>query len=239
MDKLLDIVEKYPDKDIVMDLPEGVALDWRNVASCAAQLKNGELYIRMHKLVTILNVAKAKEYNLKFFYSEPVKTFYDMYALKKLGVSYVYVDAPLFFQMDEVKKVGIPLRLVPNRCYVAGTIPKADGLHGCWVRPEKLDLYEKYADIVEFHNISEKQELALYKVYIEDKAWPGSMNMIFHGFNLNMDNRLVYEGLDEARLNCGQKCETTKPYCHLCDKVKLFETVGREWANEEIKKQEE
>jgi len=81
--------------------------------------------------------------------------------------------------------------------------------------------------------------LALYKVYIEDKAWPGSMNMIFHGFNLNMDNRLVYEGLDEARLNCGQKCETTKPYCHLCDKVKLFETVGREWANEEIKKQEE
>ena len=182
-------------------------------------------------------LGKAKEYNLKFFFAEAVKTFYDLYALKKLGVSYVYVDAPLFFQMDEVKKVGIPLRLIPNKCYTSGYIPKVDGLHGCWIRPEKLYLYENYAEVLEFFNLGAKQEMALYRIYIENKAWPGDMNSIFHGFNLQMDNRLVYEGLDEMRLNCGQKCETTKPYCHMCDEVKRFEIIGREWANEVIKRQ--
>ena len=27
-------------------------------------------------------------------------------------------------------------------------------------------------------------------------------------------------------------------YCHMCDKVKRFETVGREWAEEALRRQE-
>ena len=69
MDKLLEIVEKFNNKDIVMDLPEGVALDWRYVDMCAKQLKDGEFYIRMHVLNTFTNIARAKEFNLKFFYA--------------------------------------------------------------------------------------------------------------------------------------------------------------------------
>ena len=115
-------------------------------------LKENDLYIRVHELNVFTTLNKIKEYNLKFFYAEPVKTFYDAQSLKKLGVSYIYVDAPLFFQMDDIKKLGIPLRLIPNRCYVKNTIPRENGLHGCWVRPEKLNLYEDYAAVVEFYN---------------------------------------------------------------------------------------
>lgn len=239
MDKLLEIVEKFNNKDIVMDLPEGVALDWRYVDMCAKQLKGGEFYIRMHVLNTFTNIARAKEFNLKFFYAYPVKTYYEAYSLKKLGVSYIYVDAPLFFQMDEVKKIGIPLRLIPNRCYIMGTIPRADGLHGCWVRPEKLEIYESYADVVEFFTLGARHEMALYKIYINDKQFIGDMNTLFSGLNLHMDNSLVYEGLDEIRLNCGQNCETTKPKCMMCHQVLKFEKIGREWANEALKRQEE
>lgn len=141
--------------------------------------------------------------------------------------------------MDEVKKIGIPLRLIPNRCYIAGTIPRINGLHGCWVRPEKLDIYEPYATIVEFYNISAKQEKTLYNIYIQDKEFTGEMNTLFSGFNTNMNNSLVYEGLDEMRLNCGQKCETTKHNCIMCERVQTFEKVGREWATEAVKRQEQ
>ena len=139
--------------------------------------------------------------------------------------------------MDEVKKVGIPLRLIPNRCY-SRDIPREDGLHGCWVRPEKLDLYEPYASVIEFYSDGPIQEMAFYRIYAKDKEWPGDMGTLYYGFNLHMDNRLVYEGLDEMRLNCGQKCETTKPYCLMCDKVRRFESLGREWANEAIRRQD-
>lgn len=239
MDKLLEIVEKFNNKDIVVDLPEGVALDWREVAMCAKQLKGGELYVRMHLLNTYTNIAQAKQHNIKFFYAQPVKTYYEAYGLKKLGVSYIYVDAPLFFQMDEVKKIGIPLRLIPNRCYIMGTIPRVDGLHGCWIRPEKLDIYEPYADVVEFFTLGARHEMALYKIYINDKQFIGDMNTLFSGLNLHMDNKLVYEGLDEIRLNCGQNCETTKPKCMMCHQVLKFERIGREWAEEALKRQEE
>ena len=39
MDKLLEIIEKFNNKDIVMDLPEGVTLDWRYVDMCAKHKK--------------------------------------------------------------------------------------------------------------------------------------------------------------------------------------------------------
>ena len=54
-----------------------------------------------------------------------------------------------------------------------------------------------------------------------------------------MDNEIVYEGLDEMRLNCGQKCETPRCSCHMCEKVLRFERVGRDWANGVVAKERE
>ena len=235
---LLELVEKYPNKDFVIDLPKGLTLDYRSIAMCASRLRRGTLYVRIHDLNPYLALAKCREHDLKFFWAGAAKNFYELRALKKLGVSYVYVEAPLFFEMDEVKKVGIPLRLIPNRCY-DDAIPRDNGLHGCWVRPEKLDLYEPYASVLEFYSDGPVQELAFHRIYTKDRAWPGDMGMLYYGFNLHMDNQFVYEGLDEMRLNCGQKCETNKPYCLMCDKVRRFEKIGREWAEEAVKRQEQ
>lgn len=87
----------FPEKDYVIDLPKGLVLDWSAMKMCESLLKEGyNLYIRVHELNMFTTIPKIKEHNLKFFYSEPVKTFYEMYSLKKLDVSYVYIDAPLF-----------------------------------------------------------------------------------------------------------------------------------------------
>ena len=241
LDQLVDLIEKFPTKSYVVDLPKGLVLDWPTMKMCESLLKeSAQFSIRLHELNVFTSLKKIKEYDLKFFYSEPVKTFYELNSLKKLGVCYVYVDAPLFFKMQKVKNAGIPLRLIPNRCYVEGTIPRDSGLHGCWIRPEKLEIYEPYASIVEFHCDNIKQEMALWKIYMVDKEWPGDMNSYLYGFNEHMDSRIVYEGLDEIRLNCGQSCEdpTAGRFCMLCGQVKHFEKLGREWAEEAIKRQE-
>ncbi len=206
---------------------------------CAKQLKGGKLSVRIQDINSFLNVNECQKHNLNFFWGKPVNNFYQLNALKNLGVSQIYIDAPLFFQMDELKKVGIPLRLTPNICYRPKTIPHRDGLHGTWVRPEKLDLYEPYVDVVEFYFETPQQELALFRIYKEDKKWPGDMNLLYYGFNLHMDNEIVYEGLDEMRLNCGQKCETPRCSCHMCDKVLRFERIGRDWANGVVAKERE
>ena len=41
MYELIEFIEKYPDKDFIMDLPQGLALDYREMDMCAKQLKNG------------------------------------------------------------------------------------------------------------------------------------------------------------------------------------------------------
>ena len=127
---------------------------------------------------------------------------------------------------------------MPNRAYIQGHIPQISGLHGTWVRPEKLDIYEPYFDVCEFENDGPTQERAFYRIYFEDKSWPNDMNSLIFGLNTNIDDRLVYEGLDEMRLNCRQVCETPKPYCQMCDKVLYFERAGRQWAKEYIAEHE-
>lgn len=240
IDKLLDLIQKYPNKDYIIDVPAQKPTDWKSISMCKAGLTEGhKIYIRAHDLNLFLTLHWFEKYDLPFFYSEPAKTYYDLYNLKKLGVAYAYVDAPLFFDLDNVKKVGIPLRIMPNRAYKQGDIPRLSGLHGTWVRPEKLNIYEPYFDVCEFENDGPTQERAFYRIYFEDKGWPNDMNTLIFGLNTNIDDRLVYEGLDEMRLNCKQVCETPKPYCQMCDKVLYFERAGRKWAEEQVKQEEE
>lgn len=235
IDKLLDYINNYPDKDFIIDVPKDTAIDWKSISACQAGLHEGcKIYMRLHDLDPLLVLRWVEKYNLPFFYAEPAKSYYELYNLKRLGVSYAYIDAPLFFDLDNVKKVGIPLRLIPNRAYIQGHIPQISGLHGTWVRPEKLNLYEPYFETCEFYNDGPTQERAFYRIYIEDKSWPNDMNSLIAGLNTNIDDRLVYEGLDEMRLNCKQVCETPKPYCQMCDKVLYFERAGRKWAEEQL-----
>ena len=38
MEYLLKSVEKYPDKDFIIDAPKGKPMDWKSIATCKAGL---------------------------------------------------------------------------------------------------------------------------------------------------------------------------------------------------------
>ena len=119
--------------------------------------------------------------------------------------------------MDEVKKLQVPIRLIPNICS-DGLLPRENGIFGQWVRPEDLSLYEDYVSVVEFNETDIQREQALYRIYHDDKAWPGEMKIIVKDFNYPCLNRLIPPTeLTEARLNCGQRCQEGGR-CRLCQR---------------------
>ena len=78
--------------------------------------------------------------------------------------------------------------------------------------------YAKYINVFEFYAPKElDKEAALYKIYAENKIWPGNLNLLIEYLNYDFDNRLLYdeENFADRRMNCQQKCLRGKS-CHYC-----------------------
>ena len=209
-----DLIEKYPTATIILEEDlAGEQFDWKEI-DLWNKLAQGRFIIC---LAAIYNAEQCKKYDVKFYVGYPVKTLYELNGLKNLGVCYVRLDAPLFFKMNVVKNAGVPIRLIPNLAYGDG-LPREDGMCGTWIRPEDLDLYDVYAEAVEFTDCNVDKEQALYRIYAEQKAWPGELGMIITNLNHSALNRMILPEVTESRLNCGQKCQETGS-CKICERA--------------------
>lgn len=211
---LPDLYEKYPEKTFVLELYSDSEIDWNDIKE----------YVILSQDRLTLCVAnaeqmyKCRELKAKFYFGYPINSFYDLRAAIANGVSYVRLDAPLFFQLDKVKKLGVPIRAVPNVAYL-DFIPRSNGVCGTWIRPEDLDDYEEYIDIIEFEDCDNRKEQALYRIYIEQKAWPGELNDIISNLKYEGTNRLIPPNqFGVRRAVCGQMCQETG-ICQLCYRV--------------------
>lgn len=210
---LENILEDNIDKIIIYQcLFENIQEDLAQIMVC------NELYPnRLIVEVMFTNdVILLKEKNIRCFINRPIMSYYELNGLIALGVDYVILGAPLFFEMDKIKEKNIPVIIIPNIAYGDG-IPRPNGINGTWIRPEDLQLYEQYAEIVMFDNADDiKKEQGLYRIYWEEKTWPGELDMLITNFNLKDPlNRLLSSDFTKKRLNCGQKCEREQR-CKIC-----------------------
>ena len=131
-----------------------------------------------------------------------------------MGACYVRVGGSLFFSLDKVKLLGAHVRAVPNVAFDDG-LDREDGVVGTWIRPEDLDVYAHYIDTIEFMDCDLKKEQALYRIYIEQKAWPGDLGLIVTGLNHTGVNRMIHPDLAEYRVKCRQRCQDNGA-CRIC-----------------------
>lgn len=209
-DSIPDLIEKYPGKTIILECFSNSVIDWK-------EIKKWNILARENFIMCVGSIANAKECkenNIKFYMGYPVKTYYELNALKDFGVCYVRLGEPLFFEMDNVKKFDIPIRAIPNVAYVDG-LPREDGVCGTWIRPEDLDAYESYISVCEFEDADLKKEQAMFRIYAEQKNWPGDLSMIITNLNHIGVNRMILPDIVEKRLNCGQRCQS-RSNCKLC-----------------------
>lgn len=183
----------------------------------------------------IHQMTACKNRGVSFYYKYPVTSYYEARALKNLGVCYFLVGIPLFFDLENLSTLKVPLRAIPNLAYEP-YLPHVNGINGSWIRPEDVDKYEKYISVLEFYNEEgrKEKEATLFKIYAEDKNWPGNLNLLIDYLNYDIDNRLIYneDGFAERRMNCKQKCMTNYSSCHFCEDRMLFGEKIAKFAKE-------
>lgn len=174
-----------------------------------------------------LNLAKECHiHGIKFYWAYPIFTWYELQGLIKLNPCYLLLNAPMSFSLAKVKeKTDIFIRLCPNLAYDA-YIPRENGIYGTWIRPEDVDTYGEWVDVLEFITDDLGKESTLLHIYKENKNWPGNLNLLLTNFNVNVDNRAIPEEIGKYRANCGQRCMVSNS-CHFCETAIKFSNAIR------------
>lgn len=248
-----EIRVNYIDKERLKDF---VSPQW----TCAAEIN---LYVPQNQLIdwSMLDMYKgtlnivlavedasqienAKQNGYKVFWSYPASSFWELRGLIDLGVDEVLLDAPLYFDLPRVKSIcgEKEIRLQVNKC-INGYMKRKNGICGTYVRPEDVEVYEQYVTHMEFDAESLTQERTLYKIYKEQKHWPGNLNMLLTYLGMSVDNRGFEiiptvgdnpKSFARRRISCEQKCQRNPSQCNFCEETfKFIRTL--DLKNEEIK----
>lgn len=80
-------------------------------------------------LTQLSYATQLKESGIPWYWGYPISSYYQLRAIKEMGACYARLDAPLFFDLPNVKKIGIAIRMVPNVAYIDG-LNRLDGVCG-------------------------------------------------------------------------------------------------------------
>ena len=211
--------EIFPKVTIILNCSkEQNILNWEDIIKIKNLITN-ELIIG----ITDINLIPiCKDNKLKFYLNYPITSYDELNTVLSLGSYYVKLGAPLFFDMDNIKKFfpEVKIRLIPNVAYDDKYIHES-GLYGTWVRPEDLLLYNNYIETVEFQASDPHREKALFHIYIEEQKWPGELDMLITNFNGPGENAFISSEFSEARLNCRQRC-MARQGCKICKRAMLI-----------------
>lgn len=170
-------------------------------------------------------VQKLRENNVLFYFNSVIDTWDDLLGIVSLGVSDIFIGRDLCFELDKIKaalqflKKSVQIRVYANICQTFYDYD--DGLKTFFIRPEDMEFYSTYIDIIEFYDSADIQKV-LYEIYFHDQKWNGNLQEIIKGLKVEINNEYFLTGdFAEQRAVCGRKCLKGKR-CALCDKLVLL-----------------
>lgn len=220
-----EITVQYNDRNIIYDLTQKYLGKPINLERWPWHMEDKIDWKEMERFNTVGNILfgtssipeliTAKELGFKAYFLMPISTFHELkYLVNNIGVNAVILNEPLFFDMDAVAEFGVPVRAIANCANPVG-LPYPDGVIGTWIRPEDVEAYEPYIDTIKFKSDTLDEERALYRIYAQQKKWPGDLGFIVKDLNYPGVNRMFPPDIAKARLNCRQNC-TRNGACRLC-----------------------
>lgn len=227
-----DFIEKYPNATIILHKTVDTdASEWDDLKMFNT-LAQGRFIVAVN---SVDEMELAKSFGIKFYWGYPITSFFELNAIAEMGVEYIRLGMPLFFELDKVKEItDIPIRAVPNIAYNDG-LPRLNGAFGQWIRPEDLETtYADYISAVEFEGVHTEQEEFLYEVYHTRRRWKFELEHIIVNLNMSGKNKMLPENIGEMRLNCGQRCQSKPNVCQFCYRALQMANVERveEYINE-------
>jgi hypothetical protein len=158
-----------------------------------------------------------KEYNIPFFYSTYARSYSMARFMVAHGATDLYIVEDLAFDLKNLqcfREEGVQLRLFPD---IAQHSPGCYGnffpeITKFWIRPEDIDEYDKYIDVLEFTHKGEKLS-TIYEIY-KQKQWLGEIKDIVSDFHIYIDNTSLAPYFGPSRISCQKKCATNR--CNIC-----------------------
>lgn len=201
---LLDFLDLHKDKRINIYFEEKIKQDFLEEL-CN---KYSNVYIKLnYQLYNEFFINKENKPKIRFFFDTQISEVDTLNALLKIGVTDVYIVENLCFELDKISKLvhsyNAAIRVYPNIAQSKWNDTPA--LKKFFIRPEDINEYEKYIDVIEFYNV-DKQVDIYYNIYKIKKQWFGKLNEIILDFNSEIDNKYIIPRFAEMRIKCGKNC---------------------------------
>ena len=155
------------------------------------------------------HVDKIKNANIPFYFSHMITDWDEYLGYLSLGVSDVFISGFLGFDIKRVARIAklygenVQVRCIANVCQCSWN--EFNGVKSFFIRPEDIDLYDEYVDIIEFYDSIDIQNV-LYDVYFHTKEWNGDLREIIKGLSTKVNSYYVLDPFGERRLDCRKKC---------------------------------
>lgn len=169
-----------------------------------------------------------KEKNIPFYFTTLVTTWDELEGVLSFEPSDVFISGQLGFDLERINKIlpeNTKIRCYANIVQSSSSSRYGNGFKSFFIRPEDVDIYSEYIDVIQFFDSVEQQNV-LYEIYFKDKEWNGDLREIIKGLSLRVNNYyLLGSQFGNRRIHCQKRCQKGER-CMLCQRlVDLADTV--------------
>ena len=177
-------------------------------------LKLKEYHYDNNNINQIYEGIKNSGQNIPFFFETIVKDWDTLHGHINMHPTDIYIAEELCFQLVSVATVlhenNIKVRTFAN--VGQSSWKQTPALKKFFIRPEDVEVYEPYIDVLEFFGREDSIE-TYYKI---EKKWFGKLNEVILDLDTDIDSRFLLPSFAERRINCGKRCLKGRP-CQICE----------------------
>lgn len=197
----------------------------KNISFCCSHYKD-MLFSKLKDFADYM-----KRYELSFFFEKPIVDWDTLWAVLLLGVSDMYIAERMGFELPNIKDIAnrynCQIRTYIDVCQ--SSVHTFDPVFSFWIRPEDIDFYGQYIDVIERYQDGDTiQNDTYYEIFMIQKKWSGDLGEIISGLeDSGLDSRCMLPSWNR-RAYCEKRCLKGSP-CRLCHQaVKLARDLKKE-----------
>ena len=196
-------------------------------------------------------IDKLKEAEIPFMFVNFATTVAQIAAMVLFGAKEVYLAEDICFRLERLQLFreidGIKFRIFPDILQTPRRCANLPQITNFFIRPEDVDLYEKYVDVIEIFRKDSRQSV-VYEIYKQGQ-WRGPLSDLIIDLTEEINGSSFIPDFGRARLECGRRCAMTD--CDICTYsvevghkmeeagVAFVKQKKKREASEDIKKQAE
>ena len=235
--EIIEYVEKTfkPEQRVILDLTEleeSKISSFKDMVTILRKLKEINPLITAKVSITFPkeDIDELKEAEIPFIFMEYAENFEMFYVQKELGASDIYVTGALGFYLDKLQpfRDKVKLRVFPNIAQsTRGTTKLLPQLIKFYIRPEDIELYQDYIDVLEIFPCKDRTTV-IYEIY-KRQQWLGKLSDIIMDLDNDIDNDVISPYFALHRIKCHQDCLLDR--CTLCQQIY---SLGKKFEEAEI-----